>query len=35
MDDKIKKHLEDILWSIVINHLPLLRNEIEKLLKTK
>jgi len=23
----------DILWSIVINHLPLLKNEIEELLK--
>jgi len=23
----------DILWSIVVNHLPLLRNEIEELLK--
>ena len=24
----------DILWSIVINHLPLLRNEVEELLNT-
>ena len=23
----------DILWSVVINHLPLLKNEVEKLLK--
>ena len=23
----------DILWSIVVNHLPLLKNEVEKLLK--
>ena len=23
----------DILWSIVVNHFPLLRNEIEELLK--
>ena len=25
----------DILWSIVVNHLPLLKNEVEKLLEQK
>jgi hypothetical protein len=34
MDDRVKKYLEDILWSIVINHLPLLKTEVEELLNS-
>lgn len=32
MDDKTKKYLEDILWAIVINHIPKLKAEVVELL---
>jgi len=33
MDSFTKKHLQDILWSIVVNHLPVLKKEVGLLLK--